>query len=119
MSADSPNTTAATSVPSTEAQAPPQKKRKKHHKAVDEWMRIDDGLQAAVTDLNRAVEKGLKVWRRQVDKSQAKRKNGAVKDALRNWTRACTRSAETAIRAPEDFIDAWDPKLKRLKKLYK
>jgi hypothetical protein len=98
---------------------PPKKRKKKHSKHVREWQRLDEAFADSAMDASRAVRKGVRTWRLESEKSQDKKKNGALKDAVRNWGKAYGKGVKVAADIPADFVDAWNPSLKRLKKLYR
>ena len=91
------------------ADAPPAPAKPKHSRRVRKWQKADKGVSRAVSDLARAVSKGVDTWRRESEKSQDRRRNGAARDAMKNLGKAVSKFAKVASRVPEDLADAMDP----------
>lgn len=97
----------------------PWKRRKKHSRRVRDWQRLDEGISEATRDLAKAVDEAVCTWRDESRKSQKRRKDGALKDVLRNAGKALGEGLERAAEAPKDMTDGWKISRKRLRRLFR
>jgi hypothetical protein len=65
----------------------------------------------ALHRITRAAEAGLRTWRERGDASAEKKRDGAVVDALENFSKALGKALRVASRAPSDAAEAM-PKVK-------
>ena len=77
--------------------------KKKYSRGLKDVQRFEDGLTTAAKRLSRAVEKGLRVYRKRRNKSARKRKDGAIRDGLDNLSIGLGRTLRVASDAPYDF----------------
>ncbi len=85
----------------------------KHSSRVRRWQKADVGVSDVVSDMARAVTKGVRTWRRESDKSQASRRNGALRDAVKNWGKATSKFLKVASSVPADLAEVVDPLTRR------
>jgi hypothetical protein len=78
-------------------------KKKKYSRGLKGAQRFEDGLTTAAKRLSRAVERGLRVYRKRRNKSARKRKDGAIRDGLDNASIGLGRALRVASDAPYDF----------------
>jgi hypothetical protein len=90
-----------------------KKKKKKYTRGTEYTQEVADSLVRGLHRLTRAVEQGVGTWRKERNRTARKKRDGAIKDAIRNYGKATSRFARTAARIPEDVTDAW-PKLRRI-----
>jgi hypothetical protein len=77
--------------------------KKKYSRGLKDVQRFEDGLTTAAKRLSRAVEKGLRTYRKRRNKSARKRKDGAIRDGLDNLSIGLGRTLRVASDAPYDF----------------
>ena len=91
---------ATTPAPTTER---PKRRYSKRWKSVQ---RVERGTTKAVRRLANAVTEGVNVWIDERDKSASRRRDGAVRDARKNFRRALRKTVRKASEAPADVFDA-------------
>ena len=57
-----------------------------------------------------ALGQGAAVYHERSETSALKKRDGALKDALKNWSKAFTKSAKIAAKAPNDVLKKIDTK---------
>jgi len=95
----------------TAAGAAKKKKKRKYSRAWRSVQELERGVSKGVQRLAFSVVAGIRVWRKSTDKSARKRKDGAIRDALKNGAKAVGRQIRVATWAPLDVLKAV-PKLK-------
>jgi hypothetical protein len=80
-----------------------KRKKRRYSSGLKEVQKAELGLVKASQRLSRAAERGLRTYRKRRDKSARKRKDGAIRDALENWSRGLGRALRVGSRAPSDF----------------
>jgi hypothetical protein len=85
---------------------PKKKKKRKYSKgpmklAQKAEIRVSKGLHRVA----RAVEEGLGVWRERRDESSGKKRDGALRDALKNYGKAVTKFHKVGARLPQDLTE--------------
>jgi hypothetical protein len=90
-------------------------------RAGDTIKRLERGASMASQRLARAVELGLDQWQSQRKKSSLKRRDGAIRDALKNSALAAGTLVKEASWAPSDLFRAFgrrrDPRRRFLRAL--
>jgi hypothetical protein len=79
------------------------RKKKKYSRGLKDVQRFEDGLTTAAKRVGRAVERGLRTYRKRRNKSARKRKDGAIRDGLDNVSIGLGRTLRVASDAPYDF----------------
>jgi hypothetical protein len=80
-----------------------KRKKRRYSSGLKEVQKAELGLVKASQRLSRAAERGLRTYRKRRDKSARKRKDGAIRDALENWSRGLGRAMRVGSDAPYDF----------------
>jgi hypothetical protein len=89
--------------------APPQKKKKKKKystglsRVVQE---LESGMNKGARKVAKAVRKGLGEYKDRRDDSAGKKKDGALRDLLRNQSKALRKGLPIAAKAPAEILDA-------------
>ena len=83
---------------------PAPKKKKKYSKQLREAQRIERAASKTRKRMLKAVLRGVETWESNRDRSAEKRKDGAVRDAMRNTARAYGDYVRAVSRMPEDMI---------------
>ena len=79
------------------------KKKRKYSSGLKDVQNFERGASKAAQRLSRAVERGLSIYRKRRDKSSRKKKDGAIRDALENWSKGLGKSLRISSRAPFDL----------------
>jgi hypothetical protein len=105
---------AAESTPGTAAASEPtadsrptvyekKKKKKKYSRGLKEPQKLGEGLSRSAERLAQAVADGLSETRRRGNKSARKKRDGLIKDAVRNVGRGLEEAISKASKAPTDL----------------
>jgi hypothetical protein len=99
-------------APGAEDEARVKRKKKKYSKGLLKiGQKAEISLSKGVHRLARAVEEGLGLWRERRDGSARKKRDGAVRDALKNYGKAATRFRKVAAKMPEEILKGF-PKIR-------
>ena len=79
-----------------------KKNKRKYTRGLKDVQRLERGVTKASRRLSRAVASGLATYEKRRDKSSRKKRDGAIKDAIENWTRAYGRAVRKGSDAPYD-----------------
>src|SRR5689334_4274101 len=79
-----------------------KKKKKKYSRGLKFPQKAEVQLTRGAHRLARAVEEGLGLWRERRDGSARKKRNGALRDAVKNYGKAVTKFHKVAAKLPED-----------------
>jgi len=82
-----------------------KKKKKRYTRSIRGVQRLEVGASKSQRRVAKAVVRGLNAWIDATDKSARKKRDGAVKDGLKNTSKAMRKALRTAAEAPADFID--------------
>lgn len=88
-------------------------KKKKYSRAFGFGQKAEVALSKGGHRLANAVSDGLWSWRRERSRSARNKRDGAIRDAFKNYGRSMSKFGREAARIPEDITDAW-PKLSKL-----
>jgi hypothetical protein len=95
-----------------EAQPVTKKRKKKYSsRGLKFGQKAEVPLTRGAQRFARAVEEGLGMWRKKRKSSARKKRNGALRDALKNYGKAATRFQKVAARIPEEITRDF-PKLR-------
>jgi hypothetical protein len=93
-----------------EAPAPvvvePNKKKKYSSGPSRAFQELESGLTKSARKVAKAVREGLDTYEEGRDRSAEEKKDGALRDMLRNQSKALRRGLPIAAEAPADFLDA-------------
>jgi hypothetical protein len=81
------------------------KKKRRYTSGVKEIQKIERGFSKAAKRVASALSKGATNYSERSDKSSQKKRVGAIRDALENYTRAIGKTVRVASKAPTDFIE--------------
>jgi len=116
-SSTAPATASAPDGAASAEQAPSitvEKKKKKYSKGLPKaGQKAEVAVTKGVQRLARAVEEGIGVWRDRREVSAGKRRDGAIRDAVKNYGKAVTKLHKVAAKVPEDLSKAL-PSLRRV-----
>jgi Family of unknown function (DUF6312) len=79
-----------------------KRKKRKYSSGLKDIQQFERGLSRASQRLSRAVTDGLRTYRRRRDKSARKKKDGAIRDAVENWSKGLSRTIRVSSDAPYD-----------------
>ncbi|MBW8875649.1 MAG: hypothetical protein JF614_11860 [Acidobacteria bacterium] len=79
------------------------RRKKKYSRGLKAPQKVEQGLSRSAERLAEAVADGLTRYRRRENRSARKKRDGAIKDALRNIGRGAEKALRTGSRAPTDF----------------
>ena len=82
------------------------KKKKKYSRNRRTIQELEVGLTDSARRLSKAVKDGLDTYIDERDKSARKKRDGAIRDLLRNQSKAMRKGLTVAAEAPADFMDA-------------
>ena len=80
-----------------------KKKKKRYSRGLKSPQKLEQGVSRAMERLAEAVADGLSEYRRSRNKSAQKKRDGAIKDALRNVGRGAEEALRTGAKAPTDL----------------
>jgi hypothetical protein len=111
---------ASTETPPTSAQAHDgseevrkKKKKKKFSRGMGGGQRAEVSLTRGAHRLAVAVEDALSTWRNERNRSSRNKRDGAIRDAVKNYGKALSKFGRHAAKIPEDLTESM-PKLTRL-----
>jgi len=79
------------------------KKKRRTSRGLRDVQNLERGVTRSGETVARAVMRGLKRYDRLRDKSSRRKRDGAIRDALDNWSRAVGRTLRVGSDAPYDF----------------
>ena len=91
-------------------ETPEKKKKRKTSRGLKDVARIERGVAKAGDRLGSAVEAGFSKYREKSKKSSYKKKDGAIRDAVKNWSVAAGKGLEEASKIPGDITKALSTK---------
>ena len=101
-------TTSTINVESTpivvEAEHKKKKKRKYTSSAGKRAHSVERGATSGVRRLAKSLTKGITRWRDRSDTSSRKKRDGAIKDGLKNHTRSMQKAVDGVSKAPRKFV---------------
>jgi hypothetical protein len=90
-----------------------KKRRRKYSRGLKTTQRIERGVTKSTRRIARAISTGLGTYVERRDKSSRKRRDGAIRDGLKNWSKAVGKTMRKASNAPNDLTRAFDTKAVR------
>ena len=81
-----------------------KKKKRKYSRGLKDVGRLERGAAKAARRMSRALDRGLLEYRRRSNRSARKRRDGAIRDGLENWSRALGKALRASSRAPYDLV---------------
>jgi len=82
------------------------KKKRKYSRSMRGGQEIERGVSRAAASLGDAVAATFNSYKDRSKASSYKKRDGAVKDALKNWTKAYSKGMKEASDAPYQFVKA-------------
>jgi hypothetical protein len=84
-----------------------KKKKKKYSNGFSRaFQELESGLTKSSRKVAKAVREALDEYEQRREESVAEKKDGALKDLLRNQSKALRKGLPIAAEAPADFLDA-------------
>jgi hypothetical protein len=93
------------------AEEAPKKKRKYSKGPLKLAQKTEVRVSKGLHRVARAVEESVGVWRARRDTSSRKKRDGAVRDALKNYGKALTRFQKVSAKLPQELLGGL-PKIK-------
>lgn len=87
-----------------------KKKKRRTSRGLRGPQRVSRRLVRASHKLVRAVSAGLSTYREREDRSSRSKRDGAIKDGLKNWARAMGKVMRKSSGVPYDVARAFDTK---------
>lgn len=106
--ADVEKTVTGHSPATTESLKAPEapKKKRKYSTRMRAGQEIERGVSRAAASLGDAVAATFDTYKKRSNASSYKKRDGAVKDALKNWTKAYSKGMKEASDAPYQLVKA-------------
>lgn len=104
------STASAPATTTTVVVETPEKKKRKTSRGLKDIARIERGVAKAGDRLGSAMEAGFSKYREKSKKSSYKKKDGAIRDAVKNWSVAAGKGLEEASKIPGDITKALSTK---------
>jgi len=95
-----------------EGSAAPKKKRK-YSRGLKQFQKSERSLAKVNRRISRAVASGFGTYYERSDASSRKKRDGAIKDAVKNWGKGMSKAIRKASDAPNDVASAFDTKAVR------
>jgi hypothetical protein len=86
------------------------KRKRKYSRGLKDAQRWEHGIAKGSRRVGRAVYEGLDLYLERRDRSADKRRDGAIRDALKNWSKAASKTLREAADAPYDVFKAFNTK---------
>ena len=83
-----------------------KKKKRKYSRGLRSGQEIERGITRAASALGDAVSSAFGSYKKRSRKSSLKKRDGAVKDAIENWTKAGSKGMKEAADAPYQMVKA-------------
>ncbi|HEX2832507.1 MAG TPA: hypothetical protein VHW00_05810 [Thermoanaerobaculia bacterium] len=80
-----------------------RKKRKKYSRGTKGFQRLFLGFASAIEQGSKGVRDGARTWVRRSKRSSRKKKDGLIRDAFSNATRAISKGGRKIAKAPEEI----------------
>ena len=87
-----------------------KKKKRKYTRGLKDLQKLERGLSKAARRLSRAAAGGVSLYRRRSNKSSRKKRDGAIKDGLENWTRGLGKAVRKSGDGPYDIAKSLNSK---------
>jgi hypothetical protein len=89
------------------------KRKRKYSRGLKDAQRWERGIAKGSRRVGRAVYEGLDLYLKRRDRSADKRRDGAIRDALKNWSKGWSKTLREASDAPYDVFKAFNTKAVR------
>ncbi|MFY2557191.1 hypothetical protein ACN469_06130 [Corallococcus terminator] len=96
-----------------ERTVPAGKKKRKTSKGLKNLDKAHDNVSRAMENLSASVSDGLKTYRREQKASAERKKDGALRDLMKNSGKAMSDSLKTLSKVPRDLTRTIDSKRNR------
>jgi hypothetical protein len=87
-----------------------KKGKRKYTRGLRDFQKWERGYAKASRRIGQAIAAGLDTYLERRDRSSYKRRDGAIRDALKNWSKGITKSLRKASGAPYDLFKAINTK---------
>lgn len=82
----------------------PTKQKRKYSRGLRAGQEIERGIANAACTMGDAIADTFGTYRKRSQSSSFRKRDGAVRDAIKNWTKATSEGMKTASDAPYQFI---------------
>jgi hypothetical protein len=88
--------------------AEPKKKKKKRRfsQGLRTLQDVERGVTVSMRTVSAGVARVLSEYTERSEKSSRKKRDGALRDAIENWTKAMSKGMRVGGKAPYDFVKA-------------
>lgn len=104
---------AAAAVAESFGEGGEKKKKRKYSRGLKELQRGERKIAKAGRRFGRAIASGLETYYDRDIASSYKKRDGAIRDALKNWTKGLEKAAKKSSGIPYDIAKAFDTKTMR------
>ena len=80
------------------------KKKRTYSRGLRAGQELERGIAQATATFSDAIADTFKTYKKRSRSSSFNKRDGAVRDALKNWTKAVGQGLKTASDAPYDFV---------------
>lgn len=81
-----------------------KKKKRKYSKGLKAVQRIERGMARSLDVLAEGFARTFSEYKKRSGRSARKKKDGALRDGLENWTKAMSKGLSVSSKAPYDFV---------------
>ena len=91
---------------STRASKPKGRKKKKRRYSfpLDTIQHLERGVTRSIETVTKGVARTFSEYSERIDRSARKKRDGALRDGIENWTKALSKGMRIAGDAPYDFV---------------
>jgi hypothetical protein len=83
-----------------------KKKKRRYTSGLVTVQNVERGATRSLERVSAGVARMFRVYSERREDSSRKKRDGALRDALENWTKAMSKGMRTASKAPNDFVKA-------------
>src|SRR5579862_7623570 len=80
------------------------KKKRRYSRGLRMSQELERGVSRAAATFSDAIAETFRTYKKRSRNSSLNRRDGAVRDAIKNWTKATSEGLKTASDAPYDFV---------------
>lgn len=80
------------------------KKKRRYSRGLRVSQELERGVSRAAATFSDAIAETFKTYKKRSSNSSFNKRDGAVRDAIKNWTKATSEGMKTASDAPYEFV---------------
>jgi hypothetical protein len=81
-----------------------RKKKRRYSAGLGTIQHLERGVARSLETVSKGVARTFSEYRERSDKSASKKRDGALRDGIENWTKALSKGMRIAGDAPYDFV---------------